>query len=184
GLCVQNCRRYLAENASSTLPGSPFQSAYPELVSSRPSATTGPAESIDPPFAVTWFTVSNSRTVLKSQMMLPSVVEYARMWPSTDPENTTPGITETGADCAPVQPRPLLHSSFGAGVLQIFSPVASFSAKRPPASFGAARTSDTGMYAACSSAADPHSMPPSAPPLPALNCHTVLPSLSGSIPHT
>ena len=33
----------------------------------------------------TWFTVSYSRAVLKSQMMLPSVVEYARMWPSTDP---------------------------------------------------------------------------------------------------
>src|SRR6185295_17190012 len=106
------------------------------------------------------------------------------MCPSTDPEKTTPGMTDTGADCAPVQPRPLLHSSFGAGVLQIFSPVASFSANSPPASLGAPNTSETGMYAACSSAAEPHSMPPSAPPLPALNCQTVLPSLSGSIPHT
>ena len=67
------------------------------------------------------------------------------MWPSTDPEKTTPGITDTGADCAPVQPRPLLHSSYGAGVFQICSPVASFSANSPPASFGAASTSDTGM---------------------------------------
>src|SRR3981189_3314916 len=112
-------------------------------------------------------------------MIVPSVVEYARMWPSTEPENTTPGITETGADCAPVQPRPVLHSSFGAGVCQICSPVASVSAKGPPASFGAASTSDTGIYAACVSAAEPHSMPPSAPPFPALNCQTTLPSLSG-----
>ena len=116
--------------------------------------------------------------------MLPSVVEYARRCPSTDPENTTPGITDAGADCAPVQPRPVLHSSFGAGVCQICSPVPSLSAKRPPAWFGAARTSDTGIYAAWLSAAEPHSMPPSAPPLPALNCQTTLPSLSGSRPHT
>src|SRR5438309_11861609 len=98
-------------------------------------------------------------------MIEPSVVEYARRWPSTDPENTAPGITEAGADCAPLQPRPVLHSSLGAGVCQICSPSASLSANRPPASFAAASTSDTGMYAACSSAADPHSMPPSAPPL-------------------
>jgi len=97
---------------------------------------------------------------------------------------TAPGITDAGADCAPLQPRPVLHSSFGAGVCQICSPVASFSANRPPASFAAASTSDTGMYAACSSAADPHSMPPSAPPLPALKCQSSLPSLSGSSPHT
>src|SRR4029077_18283073 len=92
--------------------------------------------------------------------------------------------TETGADCAPVQPRPVLQSSFGAGVCQSCSPVASFSANSPPASLDGARTSDTGMYAACSSAAEPHSMPPSAPPLPALNCQSTLPWLSGSSPHT
>src|SRR5712671_6077019 len=116
--------------------------------------------------------------------MLPSVVEYARRWPSTDPEKTTPGITDTGADCAPVQPRPVLHSSFGAAVCHSGWPSVSFSANRPPASLGGVRTSDTGMYAAVSSAADPHSIPPSAPPLPALNDHNTLPSLSGSSPQT
>src|SRR3954469_516969 len=111
-----------------------------------PSPIAGPAASIDPPFPGTLFTVSYSRAVLKSQMMLPSVVEYARRWPSTDPEKTTPGMTDAGADCAPVQPRPVLQSSFGDGVCQICSPVASFSANRPPASLGpGASTSDTGM---------------------------------------
>ena len=86
--------------------------------------------------------------MLKSQTIDPSFVEYARRWPSTEPENTTPGITDAGADCAPVQPRPVLHSSFGAGVCHSGSPVPSFSANRPPASPGAASTSDTGTYAA------------------------------------
>ena len=40
------------------------------------------------------------------------------------------------------------------------------------------------LYVPVSSAADPHSMPPSAPPLPALKLHSTLPSLSGSSPHT
>src|SRR5262245_35345756 len=117
----------------------------------------GPAASIDPPFAGTLFTVLKSFAVLKSQMMLPSAVEYARRWPSTDPENTTPGITDAGADCAPVQPRPPAHSSLGAGACQTFSPVASFTATRPPASAGGASTSETGTYALTSSAAEPHS---------------------------
>src|SRR5207247_7626813 len=104
--------------------------------------------------------------------------------PSTDPEKTAPGITDTGADCAPMQPRPLVHSSFGAGVCHTCSPVASFNAKSPPASAAGPSTSDTGMYAFSSSAADPHSMPPSALPLPALNFHSSLPSLSGSRPYT
>ena len=70
---------HFAENASSTFPGSPRHSAYPELVTSRPSAMAGPAASIDPPLAGTWFTVSYSRTVLKSQRIDRSLVEYARM---------------------------------------------------------------------------------------------------------
>src|SRR5258707_15418363 len=134
----------------------------------RPSAIAGPAASSEPPFAGTVLTVSYSRTVLKSHRMLPSFVEYARRWPSTDPENTAPGITEAGADCAPLQPRPVLHSSFGAGVGQIGSPSAGLSAKRPPASFAPASTSHTGRYAPLSSAPDPPPIPPGAPPLPPL----------------
>src|SRR5260370_2404413 len=99
----------------------------------RPSAIAGPAASSDPPFAGTLFTVSYSRTVLKSQRMLPSFVEYARRWPSTEPDNTAPGITDADADCAPVQPRPLLHSSFRAGVCQISSPGARVRAHGPAA---------------------------------------------------
>src|SRR6266851_10064562 len=99
-------------------------------------------------------------------MIAPSFVEYARTWPSIDPENTTPGMTEMGADCAPLQPRPDVQSRCGCGVCQIFSPVVSFNANRPPDSFGGKSTSDTGMYAFCSSAAEPHSMPPSGPPFP------------------
>src|SRR5260221_8711885 len=101
----------------------------------RPSAIAGPAASSEPPFAGTLFTVSYSRTVLKSQTTLPSFVEYARRWPSTEPENTTPGITDPGADCAPVQPRPVLQSTLGPGVCQICSPVSSFSANSPPPPF-------------------------------------------------
>jgi hypothetical protein len=33
-------------------------------------------------------------------MIAPSFVEYARMWPSTDPEKATPGIALTAADWA------------------------------------------------------------------------------------
>src|SRR5260221_6731201 len=33
-------------------------------------------------------------------MTFPSVVEYARKWPSFEPENTAPGIAETACDCA------------------------------------------------------------------------------------
>ena len=58
-----------------------------------------------------------------------------------------PGMTVTGADWAPVHPRPPLHSSFGAGIFQTFSPLASFSANSPPASAAGASTSDTGIYA-------------------------------------
>ena len=45
------------------------------LVSSSPSAMAGPAASIEPPLPGTWFTVSYSRTVLKSHRIDPSLVE-------------------------------------------------------------------------------------------------------------
>src|SRR3954471_3342203 len=69
-------------------------------MNSVPPAITGPGPSIDPPLPGTPLTVGYSRMVSKSQRTLPSAAEYARMWPSTDPENTTPGTPVTAADCA------------------------------------------------------------------------------------
>ena len=56
----------------------PFPSSeYPDGTNSMPPATTGPAALIVPPFALTPFTVSNSRAVSYCQSALPSAVEYA-----------------------------------------------------------------------------------------------------------
>src|SRR5271154_6837528 len=126
----------------------------------------GPAESIEPPLAFTPFTVSKSMVVRKSHRISPVAVEYARKCPSIEPENTTPGIAETAADCAALQP--LVNGTqlgFGAGVFHTSSPVASFSAYRPgAASGGRATTSETATYIRSLSAAEPHSTPPSALP--------------------
>src|SRR5215831_13115457 len=67
-------------------------------------------------------------------MILPSLAAYARKWPSSPPENTTPGIAVTAADCAGLQlglsPQP------GCGVFQAMAPVSGFSANRPQPVFG------------------------------------------------
>src|SRR5689334_19461324 len=97
-----------------------------------PPATAGPGPSIDAPRPATPFTVSKARLESNSHSTCPVVVEYARSAPSTEPENTTPGITVNAADCAPLQPRPTSHSGCGAGVTQIRSPVTSDTACRPP----------------------------------------------------
>ena len=65
-----------------------------------PLTTAGPAASIEPPRAGLPLTVGNSCTVSTSQMTAPVLVAYARRWPSTDPEKTTPGIAVTAADSA------------------------------------------------------------------------------------
>src|SRR5690348_8870651 len=104
-----------------------------------PPAMAGPGPSIDPPRASTPFTVLYSRTVSKSQMTLPSVVEYARRCPSTDPENAAPGIALTAADCAGLQR--LRSPQENGGVYQTFSPVLSFSAYMPPPWLGSASVS-------------------------------------------
>ena len=44
--------------------------------------------------------------------------------------------------------------------------------------------SDSGTYMFCPSLADPHSMPPSAPPRPTVVLHSFLPPWSGSKPWT
>ena len=61
---------------------------------------------------------------------MPSVVEYARMWPSTDPENAMPGNPDTAADCAGLQRRRVPQSN--GGVNHTFSPVWRFNAYMPP----------------------------------------------------
>ena len=54
-------------------------------------------------------------------------------WDSSDPENTTPGITVSACDCAAVQfCGPQAHSGFGAGVCHTRLPVAMSMAVRPP----------------------------------------------------
>jgi len=60
-----------------------------------PPATTGAGPFIDPPFAFTPLTVLNSRFVLKVQIIVPFVAEYARTAPSFDGEKTTPGMAVT-----------------------------------------------------------------------------------------
>ena len=85
------------ENANRTLPGIPFE-AYPEGTKSIPPAIAGPGPFNDPPRAGTSLTVLWLPTVSKSHTMAPVVVEKARKCPSTDPENTMPGIALTAAD--------------------------------------------------------------------------------------
>src|SRR6202521_3647643 len=69
-----------------------------------PFTTTGPAPSIDPPFAWIPFTVAYSFAVSKSQRTSPSSLENARTCPSIEPEKTTPGITVTAPGWAGLQP--------------------------------------------------------------------------------
>src|ERR1039458_673529 len=116
------------------------------------------------------------------------------MWPSTPPENTTPGIAVTAADCAGLQPG---LTQPGCGVCQAIPPVSIFSAVRPPPTFGSnsygtpktesrpatdpggaarLRTSDSATYTFFASAADPHCTPPRLPPWPTRTCQRSLPS--------
>src|SRR5437764_1501309 len=112
-------------------------------------------------------------------MIAPSFAEYARNAPSFDPEKITPGITVIAADCAALHPRPVPHFGAGGGVNQTRSPVARLTPCNPP---GCGRVmSDTGKYAFCASTADPHSIPPNAPPCPARYCQIISPCFSGSI---
>src|SRR5579864_2105465 len=145
-----------------------------------PPTTTGAGPLIDPPCALTLLIVSNARLVSYSQTMAPSRAEKARIAPSIDPEKTAPGIAVIAADCAPLQPRPgCPHFGGGGGVNQTRSPVASLTACNPPGD--GELPSATGKYAWSASIADPHSMPPSALPLPARYCQRIWPWRSGSI---
>src|SRR5580704_2631633 len=65
-----------------------------------------------------------------SQTIFPSAVEYARKCPSSPPENTSPGIAVTAADCAGLHPG--RSPQPGCGVRQTSSPVSSLRADSPP----------------------------------------------------
>src|SRR5215472_15281647 len=128
-------------------------------------------------------------------MILPSAVEYARRWPSSELENTTPGMAVTAADCAGLHGRRVPQP--GGGVCQMRSPLSTRSAKRPPPFVGSTSEtaslpplilvlrnsmSDNAAYILRPSVAEPHWMPPTVPPLPSRDCHSIFPRLSGSIP--
>src|SRR5438105_3202203 len=153
-------------------------------MNSIPPATTGPGPSIDPPWPGTPLTVLYSRSLSKSQMIFPSEVEYARMWPSTEPENATPGIAVTAADWAGEHRGREPH--LGGGELQTCLPSASRSANIPPPWLGSASVevlkvsmmrlmSETATYTFVSSAAEPHCTPPMVPPLATRVCHSTSP---------
>src|SRR5215472_3688326 len=99
------------------------------------------------------------------------------MWPSTDPEKTTPGMMVTAADCAGLQnARPSQEGGFAA---QILSPVTILIANSPPPLLGS-RTrrsprsneglvkemSELATYILRPSDAEPHWIPPSGLPVP------------------
>src|SRR5579872_5992321 len=155
-------------------------------MNSMPSLIVGPVALIEPPLAFTPFTVSNSRSVSKSQITLPSAIAYARKCPSIDPEKTTPGIAVAGAICDGLHPRAVPQAGGGGGVNQAFSPLTIFNANIPPPGkepsvcLMAVDQSDRGTYINLSSAAAPHMMPPSAPPFPSRTAQTISPCLSGS----
>src|ERR1700730_1477750 len=92
---------YCAVKASSTLPGIPTEKVYPDPTKTVPSTIAGPGAAIEPPFALTPFTVSKSRIVLYSQRRWPSSLENARTTPSQLVEKIPPGM----ADKAAVSPR-------------------------------------------------------------------------------
>src|SRR5262245_48254142 len=92
-------------------------------------------------------------------------------------------MTVTAADCPAAQRAvPQLQTGSGVGTCQTCSPVASFKAAKPGRRLPPGITSAIGTYTFCSSAACPHSTPPSALPSPTLVCQSTLP-LSGSKAH-
>src|SRR6266404_3853862 len=106
-----------------------------------PCAIVGPMPSMLPPgWFLTSFTVSYVCAVLlNSQRILPVLESYARIQPSTVPENTAPGITAGAADCArthspsarSLERSPAyLHGAIGAGTCQAIFPVAGSMAER------------------------------------------------------
>src|SRR5215471_16188756 len=97
-----------------------------------PLATTGPGPIIDAPFAGAPLMDSNSRLESNCQRTSPRVVEYARSAPSLEPENMTPGMSVTAADCATLHPPAVPQAASGGGAYHTRSPVDRSTACRPP----------------------------------------------------
>src|SRR6266481_3215894 len=97
-----------------------------------PSATVGPVELNEPPFALIPLVVGNVPVASKSQMILPVAISYARKCPSIDPANTAPSIRLGGASCAAEHPGVPMHAGFGAGVFHKILPDAASMANSPP----------------------------------------------------
>src|SRR6267143_1762202 len=119
---------YCAVNASSTLPGNPTEKVYPDPTKTVPSTIAGPGAAIEPPFALTPFTVSKSRAVLYSQSKCPLSLENARTTPSQLFEKMTPGMAVNAA----VSPRGPGAAGPSIGVNHCFSPFVSRTAATPP----------------------------------------------------
>src|ERR1700686_2123467 len=144
------------------------------------------------------FAALYSRALSKSHNPRPASAAYARKWPSTDPENTTPGMAVSAADCAGLQPGVELHG--GGAAYHAFRPSFRSSAVKPPPSvgfnvnragsfgspslFGMRTTSETAAYTWRSSLAIPHCTPPFTPPLPTRACQTISPFFAGSSAYT
>src|SRR5712671_1310400 len=153
---------YSRPKASKTFPGRPRNAPYPELTNTIPPATAGPGPSIDAPLAGTPLTVGNSRFVSNCHTISPFATEYIRSEPSTEPDNTAPGMAVIAADWAALQPRPVPQVGGGGCATQTRSPVARATACRPPGR--GCVMSETAKYTLSASAAAPHSIPPRTPP--------------------
>src|SRR5438876_10772562 len=99
-----------------------------------PPTTVGPALLVEPPFALTPFTVWNSFDVSYSQMTLASFAEIACNRPSQVDEKRTPGMTVTAAPCD--GRHCFRFSQAGGGIDQIVLPVLISNADIPPLALG------------------------------------------------
>src|SRR5580704_764841 len=127
-----------------------------------PSTTVAPVADMDPPFAGIPLTVEKSRAVSKSHMIFPVVVSCARICPSMDGENTTPGMTVGGAFTATEHPRCPAQPGVGAGSFHTRAPVAGANANNPVFAGGAGGPGGAGG-AASAPAAGPQASGATAP---------------------
>src|SRR5690349_21055993 len=90
---------YSVAKASTTLPGMPLPTPiYPDETNTMLPATTGPGAPIEPPLALTPFTVSNDCAISNDHSKLPLLESCARSTPSQAPLNTAPGIAVTAEE--------------------------------------------------------------------------------------
>ncbi len=97
-----------------------------------PLATAAPGPSIEPPLALTPFTVSNGRMVSKSHSSLPVLASCARRWPSVEVAKTTPGMLDTAPGWEGLQPAGASLAQGAGATRQSLAPSLTRSAVRPP----------------------------------------------------